>query len=119
MWDTAVALATADGPVVQVAGWVATVGAGVAALTWMVRGVVRWLKRVDDFMDLVRGVPDRPGFPGRPGVFARMDAHDQQLTQIAAGVDALRAELTTHAADRMVHAINGAAAARRRTNNRR
>lgn len=115
MWSFAVRLATADGPVVQVAGWVATVGAGLGVAVWIVRGTVRWLKRVDDFMDLVRGVPAQLGQPARPGVFERMDNHDRQLRVVATAVEGLRGELSLHVADRMAHAVAGAMTARRQS----
>lgn len=54
--------------------------AGGIALVWRVlRGIRRVFKAIDDFMADWHGVPERAGYPERPGVMARLSRIEHEL----------------------------------------
>lgn len=63
-----------------IAGAIATFAAGAAGLGYLIRGVCRMLGRINAFLADWHGRPARPGVEATPGVMARLQAIEDELT---------------------------------------
>jgi hypothetical protein len=61
--------------VLIVCGALGTMSTGVA----VVFAVVKFLKKMGNFVDDWNGEPDRPGVPGRPGVMKRLESIESEV----------------------------------------
>lgn len=67
---------------------------GVVTIMWrMVRGVVRFGRRVEDVIDDWQGEPPRPGVPARPGVMERMGSLETRMGGVEDDLQRIRHEL--------------------------
>lgn len=61
--------------ILAVCGGLVTIAAAVA----VIRQIMKFLKRVSNFIDDWQGEPERPGVPGRDGVMTRLEKIEAEL----------------------------------------
>lgn len=79
---------------VLVWGGAVSLAGGLAALAWRsTRGVVRFGRRVDQFIDDWQGEPPRAGVPARPGVMERMSGLEGRMGGVEDELQRIKHEL--------------------------
>ncbi len=81
--------------------------AGLVTLGWrLARGVVRFGRRVDDFIDDWQGEPSRPGVPARPGVMERMEGMETRMGVLEDGLARVTHELYPNSGESLRDAVD-------------
>lgn len=81
--------------------------AGLVTLLWrLVRGLIRFGRRVDDFIDDWQGEPPRPGVPARPGVMERMEGMETRMGVMEDGLARVTHELYPNSGESLRDAVD-------------
>lgn len=92
---------------VLVWGGAASLLAGVVAVGWrLARGLVRFGRRVDQFIDDWQGEEARPGVPGRPGVMERMGGLEDRMGVLEDGFARVSHELYPNSGESLRDAVD-------------
>ena len=80
---------------IETPGWLATISLGevvttivfVVGLIYGLRKANANLRGINNLLDDINGVPDRPGVPGRKGVMERLSEQDEALARMQDTLD--------------------------------
>ncbi|GAA2321345.1 hypothetical protein GCM10010149_87950 [Nonomuraea roseoviolacea subsp. roseoviolacea] len=68
--------------IVSICGVITAIGAAVVVLVKGLALVVRWVKRLNEFLDDWNGEPERPGVPARLGVMTRLEQMETKMQEL-------------------------------------
>ncbi|MGW0763008.1 hypothetical protein ACWD1Y_42205 [Streptomyces sp. NPDC002814] len=92
---------------VLVWGGAVSLFAGLVTVVWrLVRGVARFGRRVNEFMDDWRGEPSRPGVKERSGVMARMAGLEGRMGELEEGFARVMHELYPNSGESLRDAVD-------------
>jgi len=79
--------------VLQIAGAVAALAAGVGGVVYLGRVAWRFVRKLGHFVDDMIGEPERDGQPGRPGVMRRLSRIEANMAGLNRRMSIVEAEL--------------------------